>query len=135
MSVLRCSSQLLTTARPTMRLFIILPLMTSSLAPVVLSCMTKTITIRDRQSSPLSFIHQDALVRYIQDSHWSSSYITALSLVESDATPALLCHKEPACRIQNPLLGALDRKIPLEGYFACSSLVLYGIRELAPATL
>ena len=29
-------------------------------------------------------------------SHWSSSYITALSLVQSDATPALLCHKEPA---------------------------------------
>ena len=38
-------------------------------------------------------------------SHWSSSYITVLSLVEtftvmkyfhSDATPALLSHKEPA---------------------------------------
>ena len=28
----------------------------------------------------------------------------------SDATPALLCHKEPA--FQSPLLGALERKIP-----------------------
>ena len=27
--------------------------------------------------------------------------------------PALLCHKEPARRIQSPLLGALERKIPL----------------------
>ena len=42
--------------------------------------------------------------------------------------PALLCHKEPARRIQSPLLRALERKIPLGGYFACSSLVLYGIR-------
>ena len=33
--------------------------------------------------------------------------------------PALLCHKEPARRIQSPQLGALERKIPL---------VLYGIR-------
>ena len=68
---------------------------------------------------------------YIQDSHWSSSYITALSLVESFImllAPTLLCHKEPARRIQSPLLGALERKIPLGGYFACSSLVLYGIR-------
>ena len=46
-------------------------------------------------------------------SHWSSSYITALSLVESfkvlkyfhsDATPALLCHKEPAQGTQSPLM-------------------------------
>ena len=29
------------------------------------------------------------------------------------ATPALLCHKEQACCIQSPLLGALDHKIPL----------------------
>ncbi len=29
-----------------------------------------------------------------------------------DAMPALLCHKEPACRIQSPLLGALERKNP-----------------------
>ena len=29
--------------------------------------------------------------------------------------PALLCHKEPARRIQSPLLGALERKIPLGG--------------------
>ena len=41
------------------------------------------------------------------------------------ATPALLCHKEPARRIQSPLLGALKHKIlPF-----CSSLVLYGIRD------
>ena len=42
--------------------------------------------------------------------------------LHSVATPALLCHKEPARRIQSPLLGALERKIhPL--------LVLYGIRD------
>ena len=35
------------------------------------------------------------------------------------ATPALLCHKEPARRIQSPLLGALERKIPQLG---CISL-------------
>ena len=49
-----------------------------------------------------------------------------LSLVESFielkyfhgvATPALLCHKEPACRIQSPLLGGLERKIPLGWFF------------------
>ena len=52
-------------------------------------------------------------------SHWSRVLLA----------PALLCHKEPARRIQSPLLGALERKIPLGGYFACSSLVLYGIRD------
>ena len=49
-------------------------------------------------------------------------------LLRGISSPAVLCHKEPARRIQSPLLGALDRKIPLGGYFACSSLVLYGIR-------
>ena len=29
--------------------------------------------------------------------------------LQSVATPALLCHKEPARRIQSPLLGALER--------------------------
>ena len=67
----------------------------------------------------------------IELSHWSSSCIAGLSLVESSrvlkylhalkgpiigalsvATPAILCHKEPARRIQSPLLGALERKIP-----------------------
>ena len=47
-----------------------------------------------------------------------------LSLVESFielkyfhgvAMPALLCHKEPAPRIQSPLLGALKRELPLLG--------------------
>ena len=36
-----------------------------------------------------------------------------LSLVESSRVmlaPAVLCHKEPARRIQSPLLGALERK-------------------------
>ena len=56
-------------------------------------------------------------------SHWSRNVEARLSLVESNAAPALLCHKEPARRIQSPLLGALERKIP------CSSLVLYGIRD------
>ena len=32
--------------------------------------------------------------------------------VHSVATPALLCHKEPARRIQSPHWGALERKIP-----------------------
>ena len=32
--------------------------------------------------------------------------------LHSVAAPALLCHKEPARRIQSPLLGALERKIP-----------------------
>ena len=60
-------------------------------------------------------------VTYIQHSHWSSSYNTALSLVQSsrvvkyfhalkgpiigalsDATPAVLCHKEPARRKNTP---------------------------------
>ena len=35
------------------------------------------------------------------------------------ATPALLCHKEPA------------RRKPLVGGFGCDELVLYAIRELA----
>ena len=38
-------------------------------------------------------------------SHWSRVLLA----------PALLCHKEPARRIQSPLLGALERKIPLAG--------------------
>ena len=69
--------------------------------------------------------------RYIQHLHWSSSYNTALSLVErfrvvkyfhalkghtigglSDARPALLCHKEPAQGTQSPLLGVLGRNTP-----------------------
>ena len=57
-----------------------------------------------------------ALVRAVQasvlHSHWSSSNEARLSLVESFIAPVLLCHKEPACRIQSP----------------CSSLVLYGTR-------
>ena len=36
------------------------------------------------------------------DFHWSRDV----------APPALLSHKEPARRIQSPLLGALERKIP-----------------------
>ena len=35
--------------------------------------------------------------------------------VEEMLEPALLCHKEPARRIQSPLLGALERKILLAG--------------------
>ena len=34
------------------------------------------------------------------------------------ATPALLCHKEPA------------RRVPVVGGFGCDELVLYGIKEL-----
>ena len=60
-------------------------------------------------------------------SHWSSSYFTALLLVESfivmkyfhsDATPALLCHKEPA-------------KGTPTWVISCLSLVLYGVREVS----
>ena len=55
--------------------------------------------------------------RDIQHSHWSSSYIALIGReLQSVDTPAILCHKEPA------VLGALDRE-----YYACSSLVLYGI--------
>ena len=62
-----------------------------------------------------------AFQTYIQHYHWSSSCIAALSLVEScwvlkyfhalkgpiigalsDATPAVLCHKEPARRKNTP---------------------------------
>ena len=32
--------------------------------------------------------------------------------LHSVAPPAILCHKEPARRIQSPLLGALERKKP-----------------------
>ena len=56
--------------------------------------------------------------------------IPAFSLAEllqycaliGDAMPAVLCRKDPASRIQSPLLGTCG------GYFTCSSLVLYGIR-------
>ena len=69
-------------------------------------------------SSRSSVLHSQT---YIQPSHWSSSYNTALSLVESFrvvkyfhalkgpiigalsvATPAVLCHKEPARRKNTP---------------------------------
>ena len=33
------------------------------------------------------------------------------------ATPALLCHKEPAQGTQSPLLGALRRNAPYQGHF------------------
>ena len=48
-------------------------------------------------------------------SHWSRSNEARLSLVESFRVllrQCLLCHKEPARRIQSPLLGALERKKP-----------------------
>ena len=64
---------------------------------------------------------------HVSKTVWSTQCGDHFRGVDSDATPSLLCHKEPA-RIQSPLLGALERKIPLGGYFACSSLVLYGIR-------
>ena len=61
-------------------------------------------------------------------SHWSRSNEARLSLVKSFIVllrQCLLCHKEPACYIQSPLLGA----------FACSLLVLYGTRDTTVATL
>ena len=50
-------------------------------------------------------------------SHWSSV-----------ATPALLCHKEPARRIQSPIGGYFAVKKSLVGGFRCDELGLYGIR-------
>ena len=44
------------------------------------------------------------------------------------ATPALLCHKEPARASKAPRGGFGTQNAPIGGYFACSSLVLYGIR-------
>ena len=63
---------------------------------------------------------------YLQFCQLSADWSTSMSRIKSEEllAPALLCHKEPVRRIQSPLLGALERKIPLGGYFACSSLVL-----------
>ena len=47
------------------------------------------------------------------------------------ATPALLCHIEPARSKQNTPLGVFCAPKPLVGGFGCDELVLYGIRELA----
>ena len=41
-------------------------------------------------------------------SEWSTAVIRDYDV----DTPVLLCHKEPPRRIQSPLLGALERKIP-----------------------
>ena len=54
------------------------------------------------------YIQLDSLVH----SHWSRNVEAWLSLVERIIVLPLLCHKEPARRIQSPLLGALERKIP-----------------------
>ena len=54
--------------------------------------------------------------------HWSSPYITVLSLVESlhkDATPALLCHA---------IKDQLNAPKAPNGVISCLSVVLYGIR-------
>ena len=48
-------------------------------------------------------------------SHWSRASLVLLA-------PAILCHKEPA----RPILPSKGHYIG--GYFACSSLGLYGIR-------
>ena len=100
--------------------------------------ITHLLTLRSRISSAKqrSGIVRSSLVH----SHWSRNVEAWLSLVESFivlkyfhgvAPPALLCHKEPARRIQSPLLGAyLGLWTPMQwGYFAYSSLVLYGIRD------
>ena len=57
-------------------------------------------------------------------------YIRALmKYFHSDATPALLYHKEPARSKQRPV-GSLRSKAPSRGLWM-PELVLYGIRELA----
>ena len=74
-------------------------------------CWTRVGSLQLYQCWPL--LEVGDLARHC--SHWSSSDITALSLVESFimmkyfhcvATPALLCHKKPAQGTQSPLLGA-----------------------------
>ena len=57
-------------------------------------------------------------------SHWSSSYITVLSLVESFIVllaPAILCHKEPARASKAPIriVGFHARKGPIIGVLTC----------------
>ena len=54
----------------------------------------------DDQCSPLSLVEESRGLALIGRE------------VHGVAPPALLCHKEPAHRIQSPLLGALERKIP-----------------------
>ena len=56
-----------------------------------------------------------SLTSCVVRSHWSRLIEARLSLVESFIVllrQCLLCHKEPARRIQSPLLGALERKKP-----------------------
>ena len=62
------------------------------------------------------------------DSHWSRASLVMLA-------PAVLCHKEPARASKAPRGGFGTQNTPIGWYFACSSLVLYGIRLLAPASL
>ena len=50
-----------------------------------------------------------------------------------DTSEELLCHLSYA--IKYPPRGILRSKAPIVGGFGCDELVLYGIRELAPATL
>ena len=54
-------------------------------------------------------------------SHWSGASQVMLA-------PAILCHKEPACSIQSPLLVTLERKIPPFGVFWLLLAGSYGIR-------
>ena len=62
------------------------------------------------QSGALSLVGRVEIVLSLVESFIELKYFHDV------ATPALLCHKEPARRIQSPLLGALERKIPLLGY-------------------
>ena len=52
-------------------------------------------------------------------SHWPRASPVMLA-------PAILCHKEPSRVSKAPYFGT--QNTPIGGYFACSSLVLYGIR-------
>ena len=58
-------------------------------------------------------IHDDEI-----EAVWSTRYRDHFRGVHSDASPALLCHKEPAQGTQSPLLGALGRKPPTRGFLA-----------------
>ena len=58
------------------------------------------------------------------DSHWSRASLVMLA-------PAVVCHKEPVRASKAPYYGLWNAKYPhcIGGYFACSSLVLYVIRD------
>ena len=81
------------------------------------------LTILELKREGVSAINHHGFARLIIDfqSEWSTLIdrdcrdraLIGRGLYRTDvAPPALLCHKEPARRIQSPLVGASKRKIP-----------------------